>query len=64
MFDQDEIVDWGKRLGAPIGEELEAWKRTTPLQLRVNSFGSAENAIRRILQPYGVDLYPVSDSDD
>lgn len=59
VFDQDEVIEWGRRLGAVLGNDMPELTRKTPRLLRINSFMSAQATILEKLRPHGSDLEPV-----
>lgn len=56
VFDQDKIVEWGRRLGAVLGNDMPELNRKTPRLLRINSFMSARATILETLKPHGSNL--------
>lgn len=59
IFNQDAIVEWGRRLGGVVGEDMEERLRKTRREFTINSFIIANDAITKQLEPHGVRLEPV-----
>lgn len=54
IFSHAAVVDWGRRLGGVVGEDMKEHMRKTARHTKINSFSAAHYKIRSQLSLHGI----------